>query len=465
VGLDVVPVRSWLGRLPGDARTRAGAVAAVVVLLLAGVGLVAWSNAAAGRAASTYHRERQALDARLAADARVGYTDRDLAPITARLKAMDATSAPWWIPGRPGYFDGLASQTVALRSQLRTLERQVLDRARSDAAREIQAGRTGIGRDQQVGADDPDLQALQQRLDAAAKADASARTLRDYRGALQQAQGVVRDANALYDQTQQENQQVQLAAQQLLAQTGGNLGAIQQAGQQAITAGRNDASVVAYLNLARPFPDDIAVARAASRLEHFAPLVGSGDANQAALGTAGVQRYAAQIHQAFVAGLPAKAVVVSFQAQHLWAYQGGQVVMDTPVTTGVRGVSDIGTDFGPMKVLFKSHPWTMHSPWPKGSPYWYPDTVVQWAVFFTNTGESIHDAYWEPDSELGPGSQYNPSTRSHGCIHVPYNDAQWMFNWAEVGMPVIVYPGDGSPVANQLSQITTDDQGHPKGIP
>jgi len=32
-------------------------------------------------------------------------------------------------------------------------------------------------------------------------------------------------------------------------------------------------------------------------------------------------------------------------------------------------------------------------------------------------------------------------------------------------MPVIVYPGDGSPVANQLSQITTDDQGHPKGIP
>src|SRR5579884_2658038 len=100
-----------------------------------GVGLVAWSNAAAGRAASTYHRERQALDARLAADARVGYTDRDLAPITNRLKAMDATSAPWWIPGRPGYFDGLASQTVALRSQLRTLERQVLDRARSDAAR------------------------------------------------------------------------------------------------------------------------------------------------------------------------------------------------------------------------------------------------------------------------------------------------------------------------------------------
>src|SRR5579884_1423080 len=403
-------MRRWLGRLPGDARTRAGALATAVAVVLAGSGLVAWSNAAAGQAASTYHHERQALNARLASDARLGYTNRDLAPITGRLRAMDATSPPWWIPGRPGYFDGLASQTAA----------------------------------------------LQQRLDAAAKADAGARTLRDYRNALQQAQGVVRDATALYDQTQQENQQVQQAAQQLLAQAGGNLAAIQQAGQQAIVAGRNDASVVAYMNVANPFPNDIVVARAASRLEHFAPLVGSGDVSQAALGTAGVERYAAQVHQAFIAGLPPKAVVVSFQAQHLWAYQGGQVVLDTPVTTGIRGVGDIGTDFGPMKVLFKSHPWTMHSPWPRGSPYWYPDTVVQWATFFTNTGESIHDAYWEPDSELGPGSQYDPSTRSHGCIHVPYADAQWMFNWAEVGMPVIVYPGDGSPVANQLAQITTD---------
>src|SRR5579875_1409697 len=192
---------------------------------------------------------------------------------------------------------------------------------------------------------------------------------------------------------------------------------------------------------------------------------GPGDQPPGALRAAGVERYAAQIHQAFIAGLPPKAIVVSFQAQHLWAYQNGQVVMDTPVTTGIRGVGDIGTDFGPMKVLFKSHPWTMHSPWPPGSPYWYPDTVVQWATFFTNTGESIHDAYWEPDSELGPGSQYNPSTRSHGCIHVPYADAQWIFNWAEVGMPVIVYPGDGTPVANQVAQITTDSQGNPKGIP
>src|ERR1051326_8302741 len=176
--------------------------------------------------------------------------------------------------------------------------------------------------------------------------------------------------------------------------------------------------------------------------------------------TPGVQRYAGQIHDALISGLPAQAVIVSFQAQHLWAYQNGQVVLENAVTTGIRGVTDFGTDFGPMKVVRKAHPWTMHSPWPKGSQYYYPDTVVQWTTFFTNTGEAIHDASWEPASELGPGSQYNASTRSHGCIHLPMAKAQWMFSWAPVGMPVIVYPGDGSPVANQLSQITTDDQGN-----
>ena len=47
-------------------------------------------------------------------------------------------------------------------------------------------------------------------------------------------------------------------------------------------------------------------------------------------------------------------------------------------------------------------------------------------------------------------------------IHVPLGDAQWMYNFADVGMLVVVYPGDGSPVSKQLSLITTDDQGKPQ---
>jgi len=145
----------------------------------------------------------------------------------------------------------------------------------------------------------------------------------------------------------------------------------------------------------------------------------------------------------------------------VWAYENGNQVMDTPVTTGIRGDSAYGTDFGPMKILYRSHPFKFHSPWPQGSPYYYPDTTVQWTAFFTSSGEAFHDASWQPDSTLGPGSQFQSWTRSHGCIHLTYSQAQWMYVWAIEGTPVDVYPGDGTPVAQQLAQMTTDDQGNP----
>jgi hypothetical protein len=36
-----------------------------------------------------------------------------------------------------------------------------------------------------------------------------------------------------------------------------------------------------------------------------------------------------------------------------------------------------------------------------------------------------------------------------------------MFEWADVGVPVVVYPADGTPVANQLALATTNAQGTP----
>jgi lipoprotein-anchoring transpeptidase ErfK/SrfK len=454
-----------MGRLMNSLTARVVASVVAVALVASGVGLVAWTNSTAGHAAIVYQAKRHALDASLARAGQQGYTRADLAPITSQESALDRAQEPWWLPGRPGYYEGLTNQVGRLQGQLSTLEAQILDETRADIGKKSDAARASIAQAQQANAPDPDVQSLQQRLDTVARAQGAAHTLKDYRAADEQVKSVAQDASTLVTQSQQENQQVQQAAQQLVAQPGSSLASIQQAGQGAVAAANNDASVIAYLAKEGPFKDADAVARMTNRLGKYAPMIGSSDVNQAAMGAAAAQRYGGQIHAALVAGLPAKAVIVSFQNQHLWALEHGQTVIETPVTTGIRGVTDIGTDFGPMKVLRKSHPWTMQSPWPKSSPYWYPDTVVQWTTFFTNTGESIHDASWEPDSLLGPGSQYNLSTRSHGCIHVPFGLAEWMFNWADLGMPVIVYPGDGSPVANQLSLITTDDQGNPKSAP
>jgi hypothetical protein len=40
-----------------------------------------------------------------------------------------------------------------------------------------------------------------------------------------------------------------------------------------------------------------------------------------------------------------------------------------------------------------------------------------------------------------------------------------MYGWADLGTPVDIYPGDGTPVAQQLAQMTTDDQGNPLNPP
>jgi hypothetical protein len=455
---------NWIRNAPGSLSVKVIAAVAAVAVVAGAVGLLVWSNAAAAQAVLSYQQRRHALQAKLQAAGQQGYSKQDLQPIASQAQALDVSAAqePWWLPGRAGYFQQLASQAAALETQLGARESQLVDGARMDAAKQLDAAKAEVVQAQQAGAADSDVAALQLRVDTAARAQGSAHTLGDYRAVSQQGKDALTAATTVYAQTQQENQQIQQAAQQLLSQNPGNLGAIQKQGNDAIAHGRNDASVAAYLNKPSAFKGFDAIQRAYNRFEKEAALVASGDINQSATGTAGVQWYGTAIHNELMSNLPSQVVIISFSDQHLWAYQGGQVVLENAVTTGIRGVTDFGTDFGPMKVVRKNHPWTMHSPWPKGSQYWYPDTVVQWATFFTNTGESIHDAAWEPDSLLGPGSQYNLGTRSHGCVHLPATMAQWMYNWAQVDMPVIVYPGDGSTVANQLSLITTNDQGVPQ---
>jgi len=447
--------------MTGSLAVKAVAAGAAVLVVAGGVGVALWSNSASSRAALAYQAKRRALDASIVAAGQQGYSAVDLAPVTAQLRTLDGAKEPWWLPGRPAYFQAQTTQVSSLQVELGALEQRLRDQAQSDGARQVGDARTSIALAQQANAADPDVQALQQRVDAVARAQGAAHTLKDYRAADDQARSVAQDAAALVTSTQQENQALAQAAQQLVAQTGGSLAAIQQAGKQAIYNANNDSSIIAYLTKEGPFKDSDTVTRLVNRLGKYAGLIGSADPDQAALGAAAAGRYGGQIHYALSAGLPAKSVIVSFQAQHAWAYQGSQVVMDTPVTTGIRGEGDFGTDFGPMKVLHKDHPWKFQSPWPKGSPHWYPDTVVQWTTFFTVTGEAFHDADWQPDSTLGPGSQFTQGLQSHGCIHLPAARAQWMYNWADVGMPVIVYPGDGSSVANQLAQITTNDKGIP----
>jgi hypothetical protein len=452
---------SLQGGVKGSIAIKVVAAAVAILLVAGGVGVAIWANTAANQSAAAYRTQRQQLDVSLLKARQEGYTATDLAPIASQEARLETGQKPWFVLDQEPYYNSLTTRTRQLRSQLAILQRQVLDQAQADVTKQSNAARASIAQAQQANAADVDVQGLQQRLAVVARAQGAAHTLKDYRAAAQQAQSVAHDAAAIYAQVQQENQQILQNAQQLVAQNGGNLQAIQTIGNQQVFTANDDASVIAYFNKEIAFPNADGVTRMMNRLGKYAPLLSSSDVNQVALGASAAQMYAYEVHQALQTGLPAKSVIVSFTDQHVWAFEGPKLVMDNAVTTGIRGIGDFGTDFGPMKILHKDHPWKFQSPWPKGSPHWYPDTVVQWTAFFTSTGEAFHDASWQPDSTLGPGSQYTQGLQSHGCIHLPADKAEWMYNWAAIGMPVIVYPGDGTSVANQLSEMTTNDAGVP----
>jgi lipoprotein-anchoring transpeptidase ErfK/SrfK len=261
-----------------------------------------------------------------------------------------------------------------------------------------------------------------------------------------------RSVSAAVETTQAagENAAVQAEASRLMPQAQAGPQALRASAQAALTAGRNDATVAAFLRLRW-------VGQLSAALERYATLVNSSDGQRLALGAAGVQHYAAQLHSGLLHDGPTRIIVVSIQGQRLTAYEDGRVMVDTPVTTGRPALA---TDIGAMRVLRKDAPWTMQSPWPKGSPEWYPDTVVQMVVWFTKNGEGLHDASWQPPDTLGPGSQNGPYA-SHGCIHLTLQAVTTLFDWAPIGTPVVVYPGDGSPVASQALQQSVDAMGSP----
>lgn len=133
------------------------------------------------------------------------------------------------------------------------------------------------------------------------------------------------------------------------------------------------------------------------------------------------------------ASTPQKVVVVRRSSQTLTAYLNGKVVLTTPVTTGRPALP---TPIGSFSVLNRNSPYVFHSPWPPGSPYYYPPTPVTWAMEFYD-GDFLHDDPGEPADAFGSDSQ-NGYFASHGCVHVPHDVMAFLYNWLPVGAPVIV---------------------------
>jgi len=126
-----------------------------------------------------------------------------------------------------------------------------------------------------------------------------------------------------------------------------------------------------------------------------------------------------------------KVIVISLSRQALTAYQNGTAVLTTLVATGRPALP---TPPGVYNVFARMSGFYMVSPWPVGSPYWYPKSYVNFGLEFLGGGYFIHDAPWR--SWYGPGSNLYNGT--HGCVNVPYSPMLFLWNWAPIGTTVIV---------------------------
>lgn len=434
-----------------------GLAVALIAAIAGGAVFTYQSDRGATADEALYRQQLKVLDTSLAQAKKDGYSASDLKPITGGEKEVTDNSAPATPWSRDAYYKSQAVRVAQLEGALQGLLPEVLSNEQSTVSDDIAQAQTLLAQNQQQGGD---VSALQSQVSTVQQQATQARTISEVNAAAASAQSVIKQATAQAATLKQENAEIQAAANQLLAQTT-NVQTLQSDGQTALTNANNDASLAAYQNFGGRFKDYSTLMASYDRVQYFSSELASVDPNQVAFAAAAEQMYASQIHTTLMADLPAKFIVVSFQAQRIWAYQNGQQVQTTLVTSGIRGVSTDGTDFGPMQILHKNHPWTMVSPWPQSSPLYYSPAVVQYASFFTDSGEAIHDATWEPDSALGPGSQYDAAYTSHGCVHVPMAIAAWFYNWVDVGTQMDVYPGDGTSVQNQLSQITTNAKGQP----
>jgi lipoprotein-anchoring transpeptidase ErfK/SrfK len=379
----------------------------------------------------------QVLDERARAEA-LGLEASEFADLWLQEEAASNATAPSAIPpfnqSRIAFFVGAWKQELELRERLQTRASMVLSEAHGSAHGALGQLNADLAKAKDIGVEEELLTEFGPAVTSAQAALDRAATIHDYRGFTAKLKEPAGKLAQLIEVQQATNQVISQYAAEAALKDQGDAG-LARAGADALLS-----QVNANLQLAGIFRLDVsAIAGKVQKLAAKLPgLTAAGDIDHV---TGALMLNQKNLQQVMNEKLPEKALTVSLTEQVLRAYEKGKEVFWTYVTTGRPGLE---TDQGVFKVNWKVAPWTMQSPWPKGSSYWYPDTKVQMVMWF-NGAEGIHDASWR--SVFGPGTQYphyDPAgpwaeTGTHGCVGLPTYNMTWIWNWTPTGTPVIVY--------------------------
>ena len=122
-----------------------------------------------------------------------------------------------------------------------------------------------------------------------------------------------------------------------------------------------------------------------------------------------------------------RSVEIDLSQQALYAYEDGKLVNAFLVSTGLDGFP---TPLGDMTITRKKPVTTYQWFYGEGDSRNYSFPGTQWNMNLDNSLYWLHSAYWHND--FG-------NVRSHGCINISISDAEWLFNFTDIGTPVHIY--------------------------
>ncbi len=123
-------------------------------------------------------------------------------------------------------------------------------------------------------------------------------------------------------------------------------------------------------------------------------------------------------------------IAIDLEQQTLAVYENGELKFATVIASGA-GV--LYTDPGVYEVYHKIESHTMQGSYSTDRSDFFYYEKVPWALYY-NHAQAIHGIYW-------PATLGYP--QSHGCVNMFPGDANWLFQWAELGEYVYVFDPSG----------------------
>lgn len=116
-------------------------------------------------------------------------------------------------------------------------------------------------------------------------------------------------------------------------------------------------------------------------------------------------------------------IEISIPAQTLKYYQNDKLVLKSSVVTGLNNTTPTGT----YKVINKARNTTL-----RGKNY---TSFVYYWIAFKGSAYGLHDATWRSSF----GGKIYKTNGSHGCVNMPYYNAQLLYSMVTIGTPVYIY--------------------------